>query len=178
LTINEEDDLKLKISQACVYIHTSLIKASSRYLSEHKRYYYVTPSCYIDLLRTFSKIYESKTSEYLRNLARLKSGLEKLSDANRLVALMKEELIVLGPQIELKAKETEQLLEKLKKDQEAVNEVRYIVAKEEEKMRIETEQVSKYAQEAEKDLADVIPLLAAARESLNALNKADVSEIR
>lgn len=91
---------------------------------------------------------------------------------------MKEELVLLGPQIEQKAKETEELMEKLVNDQEAVNEVRAIVQKEEEKMRTETELVRQYATEAEKDLADVIPLLSAARESLSALNKADISEIR
>ncbi len=111
-------------------------------------------------------------------MSRLKNGLQKLSDANDLVAVMKEELIELGPKIEIKAKENEVLTEKLVKDQEAVNEVRAIVAREEEKMRSETELVKKYAQEAEKDLASVIPILAAARDALNALNKADISEIR
>lgn len=109
---------------------------------------------------------------------RLKTGLEKLSQANELVALMKEELIVLGPQIEAKAIETENLMAQLLKDQDAVNEVRAIVSREEEKMRSETEMVQKYAQEAEKDLSDVVPILAAAQESLYTLKKADISEIR
>lgn len=69
-------------------------------------------------------------------------------------------------------------MEKLVKDQKAVNEVASIVSLEEEKMRQQTEMVAKYAQDAEKDLAGVIPILALARESLNALNKADISEIR
>ncbi len=67
---------------------------------------------------------------------------------------------------------------KLVKDQEAMNQVKAIVEQEEGKMRNETDMVQQYAQEAEKDLADVIPILAAARESLNALNKLDISEIR
>ena len=69
-------------------------------------------------------------------------------------------------------------MEKLVKDQNAVNEVASIVFVEEGKMRIQTEMVAKYAEEAEKDLAGVIPILALARESLYALNKADISEIR
>lgn len=64
----EENELKEKISKACVYIHMSLINASARYFNEHKRHYYVTPSCYIDLLKTFNKIHESKTNEYLVKL--------------------------------------------------------------------------------------------------------------
>ncbi len=113
-----------------------------------------------------------------KNLTRFKNGLEKLSQANDLIAILKEELVTLGPKIEMKAKQTEDLMEKLIKDKAAVNEVKAIVTKEEEKMRNETDLVSKYAMEAEKDLADVNPLLDAAKESLNALEKADISEIR
>lgn len=69
-------------------------------------------------------------------------------------------------------------MEKLLKDQEAVNEVRAIVSKEEEKLRTDTDLVQQYAQEAEKDLSDVIPLLAEATESLNTLKKSDISELR
>jgi dynein heavy chain len=178
LSSQEDQEIKEKISKACVYIHTSLTEATRRYLAEHKRHVYVTPSCYIDLLRTFGKIFETKTNEYAASVTRLRSGLESLSEANRLVAEMKADLIVLGPQLEAKARETEELLVKLGRDRAAVNEVRSIVAAEEEKMRTETDLVGQYANEAEKDLADVKPLLAAARESLNALNKADISEVR
>ncbi len=101
-----------------------------------------------------------------------------MSEANELIEILKEELVTLGPKIEIKAKQTEELMEKLIKDKAAVNEVKAIVTQEEEKMRSETELVSKYAMEAEKDLAAVNPLLDAAKESLNALDKADISEIR
>lgn len=67
---------------------------------------------------------------------------------------------------------------KLLKDQDAVNEVRAIVSNEEEKMRGDTDLVHRYAQEAERDLNDVVPLLSAATESLYTLKKADISEIR
>lgn len=178
LTAQQQELEKLKISQVCVYMHMSLIKASSKFYYEHKRYYYVTPSCYIDLLRTFTKMFETKKTEYIDSLLRLRTGLKKLSDANQLVAVMKKELVALGPLIEVKARETEELMAKLEKDQLAVNEVAAIVAAEEEKMSRETEMVRAYAREAEKDLDDVIPILANAREALSAMNKADISEIR
>ena len=56
-------------------------------------------------------------------------------------------------------KETEELMIKLENDQKAVNEVAAIVSAEEEKMRIETEMVRNYAQAAEKDLDDVVPVV-------------------
>lgn len=132
----------------------------------------------MDLLRNFERILDERKTEYLEKLARLRKGLQKLSEANDLVALMKQELITLGPQIEEKAIETENLMSKLLKDQEAVNEVRSIVSKEEEKMRNETDMVQEYANEAEKELNDVIPVLQAATESLETLKKSDISEIR
>jgi len=104
-------------------MHMSLIKASSKFYFEHKRYYYVTPSCYIDLIRTFMSIFEAKKADYIDRLSRLRTGLKKLSEANALVGLMRKELISLGPQIERKAQETVVLMKKLEKDQRAVNEV-------------------------------------------------------
>ena len=64
----EQTELKEKIAKACVYIHLSLVKASTKFLAEHKRYYYLTPSCFIDLLKTFIKIFDAKRVEYLVSL--------------------------------------------------------------------------------------------------------------
>ena len=101
--------------------------------------------------------------------------------------------------------DTEDLLEDLKKDREAVAEVRQIVEAEEAAMKKETQIVQKYHevccsiqandnwvddmagdvktewinwQECEKDLASVMPLLRTAIQSLDMLEKADISEIR
>ena len=65
LSPSEQEIEKNKITQVCVYMHMSLIKASSKFYFEHKRFYYVTPSCYIDLLRTFTKIFEAKKLDYI-----------------------------------------------------------------------------------------------------------------
>ncbi len=46
-------------------MHTSLIKASEKFYNEHKRYCFVTPNCFIDLLKTFAKMFESRKTDYL-----------------------------------------------------------------------------------------------------------------
>jgi dynein heavy chain len=69
-------------------------------------------------------------------------------------------------------------MKQLLKDQEAVNEVRSIVLEEEEKMSKETDLVSEYATEAQKDLDGVLSELETAKESLETLRKADISEIK
>ena len=67
-------------------------------------------------------------------------------------------------------------MQELLKDQKAVNEVRSIVLQEEEKMSIETNLVLEYATEAQQDLDGVLHELEAAKESLETLRKADVSD--
>ena len=61
----ELKELKTKISKACVYIHNSLEKASVKLYEEHRRHYYITPSFYMDLLKTFEKMLETRNHEYV-----------------------------------------------------------------------------------------------------------------
>lgn len=64
-SVDELKELKTKISKACVYIHNSLEKASVRLYDEHRRHYYITPSFYMDLLKTFEKMLETRKTEYV-----------------------------------------------------------------------------------------------------------------
>lgn len=74
--------------------------------------------------------------------------------------------------------EIEQLLNQLEKDQVAVLEVKQIVEVEEEKIRLDTEMVERYANQAEIDLKNVIPVLDEAMADVSQLDKADVAEVR
>uniref|UniRef100_A0A4W3JSS5 Dynein heavy chain coiled coil stalk domain-containing protein n=1 Tax=Callorhinchus milii TaxID=7868 RepID=A0A4W3JSS5_CALMI len=111
-------------------------------------------------------------------LDRFKNGLKKLSEASSLIGVMQEELVALGPQIEEKSKEVEQLMEKLQRDAEAVEEIRAIVKVDEAFMAEETQIVQDYAEQATQELNEVLPVLEQAILALGALDKGDISEIR
>ena len=74
--------------------------------------------------------------------------------------------------------DTEVLLRQLEEDQAAVDQVREIVEAEEAVMAKETKIVQDYADECQADLASVIPAIQLAIDSLNTLNKKDISEMR
>ena len=53
------------------------------FLNELRRFNYVTPSSYLELLTIFKQILSKKKKEFGISVTRLKSGLDKLVDANK-----------------------------------------------------------------------------------------------
>ncbi|KAJ8308273.1 hypothetical protein KUTeg_013147 [Tegillarca granosa] len=171
-------ELKQTVGKVCVDIHKSIGKMAKKYWEEMRRHYYSTPSSYMELIRVYSKMLKDNKTEFMNNRSRLKTGLDKLSNANLLVGEMQEELMQLGPAIVVKQHDTEMLLEQLQKDQAAVEQVREIVEQEESVMVKEKQIVQDYADECQRDLASVLPALTNAIKSLETLDKADIAEIR
>ncbi|XP_063728306.1 dynein axonemal heavy chain 6-like isoform X2 [Symsagittifera roscoffensis] len=170
--------LKEALADSCVKIYKSVRTMSQRFYAELRRHYYVTPSSYLKLMKLYSNLYVEKLNEILQNRDRLKSGIDKLSEANASVAVLQKQLVSLGPEIEEKTIETEKTLALLKEDQAAVEEVIQLVAAEEKVMLRETQIVQEYAQQAKTELDAVEPVLQNAIRSLDQLNKTDISEVR
>ncbi|XP_038654802.1 dynein heavy chain 14, axonemal-like [Scyliorhinus canicula] len=172
------ESLKGNVAKACVNIHHSVYAAAGQFWQQVRRYYYVTPSKYLELIHGFSKLLGKKRIGILESRNRFANGLLKLSEASSMVGVMQDELKPLGPQIEEKTKEVEQLMQKLQDDTEAVEEVRAIVKGEEDIMAEETQIVQEYAEQATNELNDVLPIMEKAIIALQALEKSDISEIR
>lgn len=62
----------------CVNIHQSVAETSKQFLAELSRHNYVTPTSYLELLGTFSRLLKLKKSEISNARQRTKTGLDKV----------------------------------------------------------------------------------------------------
>jgi dynein heavy chain, axonemal len=90
---------------ACVGIHQSVERKSKKFFDELRRFNYVTPTSYLELLTTFLKLLAEKRTSIVDTKRRLEIGLEKLLSTAAQVEVMQQELKDLQPVLERTAKE-------------------------------------------------------------------------
>ncbi|XP_076770738.1 dynein axonemal heavy chain 14 [Arvicanthis niloticus] len=174
---NKEDKIR-QFAPTCVEIHKSMKDLGIKYFEETGRHYFITPSCYFKFLETFTYSLRIRQEEMQTKRSRFYMGLSKILEATALVTDMQEELLIIGPQIEQKAKEKEILMEKLRKDSQIVEKVQVLVKQDEEVVAEQVKIVEEYAQKTANELKSVLPSLDKAIVALNALDKSDISELR
>ena len=162
----------------CPEIHLSVSDMAERFYSELRRRYYITPKSYLDLIVLYTKLLGEKRAEFEQARDRLLNGLKKLAETNAMVDSMQEELTALQPVLEEKSKATAELLVTVTKEKAEAEKVKATVAVEEKEVKQKADATKLIADDAKADLAEALPALEAAVNSLNALNKADITEMR
>ncbi|KAM6166251.1 LOW QUALITY PROTEIN: dynein axonemal heavy chain 14 [Erethizon dorsatum] len=174
----KRENLKEKFAPTCVQIHQSMEDLHKRYFEETGSHYYVTPSSYLQFMETFAHLLRSREEGMHRKRDRFCLGISTMLEATKLVRDMQEDLLILGSQIEQKTKEVEVLMERLQKNSQVVEKVQMLVRQDEEIMAEEVRIVEDYTQKTTNELQSELPAVDKAIGALNALDKADVAELR
>ncbi|RVE44268.1 hypothetical protein evm_011063 [Chilo suppressalis] len=167
-----------KISQLCVSMHGDVDIMTDRLYQEMRRYFYTTPSSYLDLLKLYLNLLDKKQQEIIRGRDRISCGLQKLYETYEVVGVMEQQVRDMEPILARKAEEGIALVNRLKVEQKAADEVKQAVMKDEAAAKIKAEEVKQIADEAKADLAMAMPAMEAAQNALKALNKADINELK
>lgn len=176
-TIELESSILESIVTMCKYFHESVRLLSERFLAELRRHNYVTPTSYLELIRTFKQLLQRKRDELSTLRNRYLSGLDKLDFASKEIGKMKEELVRLQPQLLATGAETDALLARVAKDAVEVEAQRTIVASEQLAANQQAAAAQSIKDECEADLAEALPILNDALASLDTL-KQSVSVVK
>ncbi|KAJ3321161.1 Dynein heavy chain 2, axonemal [Blyttiomyces sp. JEL0837] len=172
------DAMKRAISQVFVSVHTSVTETSKRMIMELKRYNYVTPTNYLELVTGYRELLKEKRREIGEAATKLKNGLSKLDDTRKNVEKISVELEVAKKQVAQFQKQCEDYLVIIVQQKREADEQAKSVAAKTEKLGVEEEEVRAVADAAQADLDQAMPALAAAVKALEGINKKDLNEIR
>ena len=181
--IMQEVDLKLgdhleNIVETFKIFHQGVAMASKDYFTSLRRYNYVTPTSYLELLNTFKILLQKKRVEVGGLISRLQIGLDKLLSTSEMVSQLQEELTAMQPSLVKTQAEVEAMIVQIDKDKEGAKETMAIVAKEEEEAEAKAAATQAIADDAQRDLDEALPALDQAVACLNKLKKSDLDEVK
>ncbi|NXX13493.1 DYH10 protein, partial [Podargus strigoides] len=161
-----------------VMVHESVGDFSKRFLQKLRRSSHVTPKNYLDFIYTYSRLLEEKNEFILAQCKRLEGGLDKLKEASiQLVELNKklaEQNIVLAE----KSAACEALLKEIAANTEIAEEKKKLAEEKAGEIEDQNKIIAMEKAAAETALAEITPILDAAKLELQKLDKSDVTEIR
>eukprot|EP01083_Nonionella_stella_P228414 809525_1 len=161
-----------------VYIHQSVEIKAEKFANIMNRYSYVTPTSYLELLKTFKLLHKIKKLEISDVRDKLANGVAKLESAGKDVAELQIKLTDMQPILKKTQKEVEDMMIVIEKDKEQAAKDEAIVSGKEQKASAKAAECAEIKASAEADLAKALPALEAATSCLKDLKKSDIDEIR
>ncbi|XP_050296141.1 dynein axonemal heavy chain 2 isoform X2 [Anthonomus grandis grandis] len=173
-----QEKLMLATSEAFSTIHDSVVQYSKRMLNEMKRYNYVTPTNYLELVSGYKRMLASKRGSVSAQANKLRNGLWKIDDTKAKVTTMSIEL----EEAQLKVAEFQQQCDDylviIVAQRKEADDQQKEVAKKSIKIGEEEIQCKKLADVAQADLDEAMPALEEAVRALDSLSKKDISEMK
>ncbi|KAE8744396.1 hypothetical protein FOCC_FOCC009000 [Frankliniella occidentalis] len=172
------DKIRAALSFIFSTVHSSVCYYSKKMMIEMKRYNYVTPTNYLELVAGYKKMLNEKRDELSNAANKLRSGLSKIDETREKVEVMSVELEVAQTQVmEFQKQCDDYLVIIVAQQREADLQQKEVAVK---KLKIGEEEVvcKKLAATAQADLDEAMPALEEAMHALDALNKKDLTEIK
>lgn len=174
----DSEEMRASIATICKDFHQTSSALSAKFLSQLKRYNYITPTSYLELMLQYKSLLATKREEVTAQRRRYGNGLEKLDFASQQVAHMQKELGDLQPQLVKTSEETSAMLITISSETKEVDKTKTVIQADEEAAAKKAEASSTMKQECENDLAEALPLLNSALAALDTLKKPDIDLVK
>lgn len=174
-----KDDATIhKVTNMCGIIHQSAVQGSTKFKEELGRVNYVTPTAYLSLLSTFSKMIGVKQASLKDRRDKTANGMTKLEATEVEVAALQTELTEMQPMLKQAAEETATAMVEITASKAVAEETAVSVGKDEKIAETKAKETKEIADDAQRDLDEALPALEAAVQSLKKLNKGDITEVK
>lgn len=158
--------------------HLSVADMSVRYYETHRRYNYVTPKSYLELISFYKYLLCTKRTESQHLIDRLDVGLSTLRKTADDVAELQKDLKTTMEKVEEKKIATDDLIEKMKVQQADAKVQQDAAQIEAAKANEESEKSMKIEAEAEQELSQAKPAMEAAAAAVDCLSKPMLTELK
>ena len=98
------EEVQNAVVETCVDMQERVTLMTDKYLNELRRHYYVTPTSYLELIKTFKSLIGKKRKDVAGRRDRYQNGLTKILETAEQVATMQEELRALQPKLKIRRK--------------------------------------------------------------------------
>ena len=178
LTIDVDPSIKQGLINICVKIHASVTALTIKYKEELRRYNYITPTSYLQLISTFKHLLETKRVEVKKSENRYRNGLEKLLTTAEKVSSMQIVLEKLQPELLLSQQQTKEMLKGLTVQHKEAQQVQEQCKIDEASCKEEREKASSIKKECEERLEEAMPAYNLAIKALDELERSHIDEVK
>jgi len=172
------DEVKAALSVHMAEEHMSVTQASLNYLETQRRYNYVTPKSYLELIGFYKYLLDAKRTDVQRQIDRLDVGLSTLRKTAADVAELQEDLKVTMVKVEEKKAATEELLVEMGEQRADAEQQQAAANIEAEKANEASTKAAAIQANAEEELKAAKPAMEAAAGAVDVLSKAMLTELK
>lgn len=172
------DETKESVVKMFKHFHITALQLSEDFYRDTGRVTYFTSASYLELIKLFCSLIDSKQKHVLESKMRYLVGLDRLKEAAETVALMQIDLEAKQPQLIVLAEESRIMMEVIEKESIEAELAAEQVKRDELVANKQAAESLALNDECEKDLASAIPILEDAIQSLNTLKPADITLLK
>ena len=172
------EEIKTACTDMLKYFHESTTQWADKFYKQLKRKYYVTPTSYLEMIKTFKQLLAQKRKEVRTNINKYANGYERIITTEKTVGKMQERLTDMKPKLKEAAEDTAKKMEEVKVKKIEADKAKAVVSKEEEVAKAAADEANAIKDECELMLEEAMPAVREAETALRVLQPSQVNEVK
>eukprot|EP00040_Diaphanoeca_grandis_P037927 m.251570 g.251570 ORF g.251570 m.251570 type:complete len:3992 (+) comp33898_c0_seq1:283-12258(+) len=177
-SVELEDNERAVVVSLCQQFQSSVQSLALKFRATEGRTVYVTPTSYLELIKSFKDLLQAKRDEILGAKDQYVNGLGQLAFAESSVESMQKELNDLAPKLVVAKDENAKMTAHIEKETIEANAIEKVVLADEADANEKAALAQGEKEECESILAEAIPALNSALKALDTLKKSDMDEVK